>query len=643
MKFIRQLSLLALALVSSLISRAGELRLDLEHAGSNATVQLSGDAGTEYLIESAHGSADQWSPVTSFFLTDPSRLWKDPSATVGNRFFRARSKTTDDIQYAKNFRLIDQNGVSREMFYYYTLETWKAFVLVFTEGNYSGFASKIAALKSNPTYANKVLFWAIDTDVNTTRSNILKQATAAGISWPVFHDPMQLVTHDYGAHFNGEALVISRDLQVVYRGVIDDGSSNYVAAALSSLVADAPIATTRLEPSQTAFTPRVSSAADYSTEIAPLLQAKCITCHSPDNIGSYALTNYASVVSYASKMKDEIMAARMPPWHADPQYGKFQNDLSLSATQKAKLIDWIDAGAPRGSGPDILTNVPPAPPKWPAELGEPDQIVTIPVQSIPAYGTNAYRYIYANATNTEGKWLRAAVVRPGNNKVVHHYIIWEGHSASAMLSGVALYAPGHNDQPFPEGTGIYLPPNCDLTFNLHYTSDGSNETDKPELGLWYASTPPAKELKTAAMVNGFFTIGFGSIPAGNPDYEMTATAYVINNQVTPSALTFANPVRIYSFSPHMHFRGSRMRFEVTLPGSTTKQIVCSVPNYRFDWQSIYTLETPLDLPAGARLDMVGAFDNSAQNLNNPDPTIAMPWGEQSWQEMFIGYITFSDR
>jgi hypothetical protein len=624
-------------------ARAGDLRLNLNKTGSTASVELSGDTGNEYLIESARDSADVWKPVTSFILTDPSRLWKDAAADTGNRFFRARSLPSSEFRFADDFRLIDQNGVSRELFYYATLTSLKAIVVTFAEGNYSSFAPKIAALKTS--FPNNVFFWTIETGVNNTRSNILKEATAAGVNWPVYHDPMQLVTHTYDAHFSGETFVIATaSMTIAYRGVIDDATTNYVRAALNNLTASPSqqVITTRLEPDSGEITPRPETVADYSTVIAPLLQTKCIVCHSPGNIAPFALTKYDDVVSYANSMKQEILAARMPPFHADPEYGKFQNDISLSRAEKAALVDWIDAGAPRGTGPDPITDVPPPPSDWPAEFGPPDQIVTIPVQSIPATGTNAYRYIYANATNTEGKWLRAAVVRPSNRSVVHHYIVWEGHNTSAMLSGVAGYAPGRSELPFPEGTGIYLPPNSDLTFNLHYTSDGKEETDQPQLALWYAATPPAKELKTAAVINYGFTLGFMSIPAGNPDFEITGNAYVLNNNPTLSPLVFANPVRIYSFSPHMHFRGSRMRFELTLPGVTQKQILCSVPKYNFDWQTIYNLQTPLDLPANARIDVIGAFDNSPQNLDNPNPNIAMPWGEQSWQEMFIGYVQYSD-
>jgi hypothetical protein len=188
---------------------------------------------------------------------------------------------------------------------------------------------------------------------------------------------------------------------------------------------------------------------------------------------------------------------------------------------------------------------------------------------------------------------------------------------------------------------VLLPANCPLTFNLHYTADGQPEEDQPILALWYADTPPAKELKTIAASNFLFYFGSLPIPAGNPDFELTSNAFVVNNQATLGAVTFSTPARIYSLSPHMHFRGSRMRFELIKPGVPGKQILLSVPHYNFDWQTIYSFENPIDVPAGSTINVIGAFDNSEQNADNPNQNIAVSWGEQSWDEMFIGYIEYT--
>jgi hypothetical protein len=383
----------------------------------------------------------------------------------------------------------------------------------------------------------------------------------------------------------------------------------------------------RVEPSSGPLLRLNRPLADYSTVIAPLLQKRCVTCHSPGNIAPFAMTNYATVAFYAEAIKEAVMSKEMPPWHADPLYGKFQNDVSLTDQESTQLIDWLNAGFPRGSGSDPLADVsPPAPPKWPVELGEPDEIVTIPTQNVVAVGTEAYRYIYANATNSTTKYLRAAVVRPSNRAVVHHYIVWQGHSTTAQLSGIATYVPGHTDRPYPAGTGVTIPPNAPLTFNLHYTANGAATTDKPELGLWYTNVTPAKTLKIAAPVNLFI-----SIPPNNREYEPSF----------PTSFTFSKPATIYSLSPHMHVRGLRMKFELTISG--VKQTILSVPRYDFDWQTIYVLQTPLDVPANAVVSVTGAYDNSALNIYNPNPNATVGWGEQSWDEMFIGYMEYVDR
>jgi hypothetical protein len=220
--------------LSVIVASAGDARLNLTRTPSAAQVQLSGDVATEYQIEAA-GSLDAqaWSPVVSVNLQESQFVWPDFLAT-GNRFYRARNMSLEQPVYAQNFRLIDHQGKSRELFYYANDTAIKAIVLVFTRGNYTDFAAKITKLKTNSAYSSKVLFWTIDTDSNLTRTNVAQQATAAGISWPVFQDPLQLVTHDYDPHVSGEVFVIENyGGSIAYRGLIDD-SIGVAAITLSS-------------------------------------------------------------------------------------------------------------------------------------------------------------------------------------------------------------------------------------------------------------------------------------------------------------------------------------------------------------------------------------------------------------------------
>jgi hypothetical protein len=594
-------------------------------SGANATLEYSAGANSEFMLEAAT-NLPAWNPVVSMLLTNGLLSWREAVGTNANRFYRVRSVDPSETRDADDFRLIDHTGKSRNLFYYQPDTNFQAFVIIFAQGNYASFASKITAIKNTTRFQNKVLFFTIESDTNATRASISNQVVAAGMTWPVMQDPMQIVTRSYDPHFNGEVFVVTRrDLKIPYRGLIDDGTNTFLVNALDRIFATNRVVITRAEPRQNPIIRLARNVPDYSTVIAPLLQRRCAVCHSPGNIGPFAMTQYEDLIEHAQHMKEMVMTGMMPPFHADPLFGKWQNDISLTGQEKAQLVDWIDAGIPRGSGPDILTNIPPPAPKWPVELGPPDEIVTVPPQSVRAIGTEAYRYVYANATNATPRWLRAAVVRPSNTGVVHHYIVWQGHSNFAQLTGIAFYVPGHNDRPFPPGTGMQIPANAPLTFNLHYTANGEAAIDQPELGLWYSDTPPPRVMQMASPLNYFF-----SIPPGSSDVDVVASQ------------NFGQAATIYSFSPHMHLRGLRMRFELTLPGVPGKQVLLSVPKYDFDWQTVYTLETPLEIPANSTITVTGAFDNSRLNLFNPDPTKTISWGEQSWDEMFIGYIEYAN-
>ncbi|HTG43386.1 MAG TPA: hypothetical protein VK633_02520, partial [Verrucomicrobiae bacterium] len=469
-----------------------------------------------------------------------------------------------------------------------------------------------------------------------TRTGIAAEASRLGLNFPVMHDRAQTVAQLYRAGKAGEVVCVDREtLGVFYRGAINDraeGSSgiagtSFLAAALESFLTHQPIAVRQTKPPGCEVPLVAATELNYSRDIAPILRAKCVTCHSPGNIGPWAMTNHAIVQAYSSSMLEEISTKEMPPWHADPEFGRFKNDSSLTIQEERQLIQWLMAGAPRGEGPDLLETIPPPPPKWPAELGEPDLVIRSPEQTIEASGVEPYRYIFVPTGLTQDKWLKAAIVRPSNPKVVHHYLVWEGASATQMAVGLAGYVPGTQRGAFPEGTGVLLHGNTPLTFNLHYTPDGENAVDQPELGLWFHKTPPAKMFITVPLVNQAF-----NIPAGAREHEVTAKLPII------TALPYAGT--LYGVSPHMHLRGTRMRFEVVYPDNR-REVLLSVPHYEFHWQTGYQFAQPVKIPAGSKLFAIGAFDNSDLNLENPDASQNVKWGEQSFEEMFIGYCDFT--
>jgi hypothetical protein len=639
----RLLYVLILSGLFATLAQGQAPELDIDHNGAPVRVTLQGQPGADYTLQGCDTlAATNWDFLVTLSLTNQLQSWFDSSSTqFPQRFYRALKLDSVPPQFAQDFRLIDHNGRTRSLFYYAFATNVKAFVLIFTGNGCSNVHRMLPTIKAlrDVFTPRGVLFWMIDANRGDTRSNILAEATALGIDLPILHDRAQLVARTYQATTTPEAICIGKPTWTIfYRGQIDDRiasntvptTQSYLSNALSNFLAGRTVSPNRSRESgcDITFTPRQEIS--YSSDIAPLLQNKCVSCHRPGNIAPWSMTNYDIVQIYAPLMRGEILAGRMPPWHADPHYGTFANDSSLSPAEAAMLVQWIDDGAPRGTGPDPLTNVPPPPPTW--ALGTPTNILTIPVQNIPANGQSGngkepYHYVNVTTTFSTDVWIRAAVVRPDNVKIVHHCLVYFGtNSQLAGMDGFfAGYVPGYDPVEFPAGTAKFLPRGAVLRFQMHYITSGSNETDRTQLGLYTTPAPPAYVLQTRSAYNWLF-----SIPPGAPDYEVTA-------QYGP----FPRAVYLYEMSPHMHLRGSRFKYEAVY-SNNTRETLLSVPFYEFHWQTLYRLSQPKLLPAGTKILCTGAWDNSVLNLENPNPNVTVTFGEQTDDEMFIGYFNFAE-
>ena len=606
-------------------------------ANGNAEVNVNGEAGNVVHIEALDDLSQQnWEVISSVFMQSNALKWLDPwPGAAQNRFYRIRQAKATEVQaaYAENFRLIDHTGKAHELHYFWNDERIKAFVLIFAANGCGELNNQVATIRAlkQEFEPQGVRFWMINSKPGDTRASIASEATRLGLNIPILHDSAQTAALLYDAARATEVVCVARDgFEIFYRGAFDERASatsgtatrNYVDEALTEFLAGKPITVRATKPAGCDVPLVSASAISYSTDIAPLLQAKCVTCHSPGNVAPWAMTNHAIIQRYAAAIEHEVSVKNMPPWHADPEYGRFSNNISLSVEEERKLMQWLAAGAPRGTGPDPLEVTPAPPPKWPVELGPPDLVVKAPVQQITAEGVEPYRYIYVQNGLTSETWVKAAIVRPSNTRVVHHYIVWEGASSSQMAAGIASYVPGFKATSFPEGTGVLVSPGP-VTFNLHYTPTGKPETDEPELALWFHKTPPGKELLTLPLLDDNFVI---------PSH--------VNEHEVVQQFTVPLPVTLYSMSPHMHVRGARMKFELVDP-TGRRETLLSVPKYDFHWQTLYELAEPRRVSAGMRVVVTGAFDNSEQNHENPDPDSVVRWGEQSWEEMFIGYFNFT--
>ena len=654
-------------------ARAQAPALTIDRDAGPARIGINGDAGAAYTLESiTNVGSTNWDFLLTLPLTNSQQTWFDSaSAQMPDRYYRARRLDSLPVEAATDFRLIDQVGRSRSLGYHYLDPNIHAIVLIFMGNGCAKLPEMLPAIKAltNQFTPQGVLFWLVDSNPQDNRSNILATAAALGISNgpPILHDAAQLVGRAYHAGAVTEAVAVDTfESSVFYRGAIDDRiggnpvatTQNYLSNALVNFLAGGVVspAVTRPAGCQIPYPPRFTNLL-YSTDIAPLLQAKCVRCHSPGNIASWAMTNYSTVSNRAPSMRTEILAGRMPPWKADPYYGTFTNDFSLTPAEARKLIQWIDDGAAKGEGePDPLANLASPtnyPFSWPADLGPPDAVLKIPAQSIPATGILDYRYL--NVTNTafsSNVWLRAAVVRPTNTRVVHHSLVFDGTTIGMGLDGYfAGYVPGADATAFPPNTGKLLTVGQVLQFQMHYITIGSNQTDRTELGLYLLPTPPAYSLQTKSAVDVFF-----SIPPDSNTYQDTAKfplPPIFNPSATP---VLATNILLYEMSPHMHLRGARIKYEIIYPAGhvPATEVILSVPAYVFHWQSMFRLATPKYIPKGSRILCTAGWDNTAQNKDlmeayaasggNPNylPNQTVGFGEQTYDEMFIGYLNYSD-
>jgi hypothetical protein len=327
-------------------------------------------------------------------------------------------------------------------------------------------------------------------------------------------------------------------------------------------------------------------------------------------------------------IEEVLLTGQMPPWHADPGFGHWANDRSLSAEEAQVLLRWALSSAPRGEGNDPLIG--PAKPllDWP--LGPPNFSVRLPKpESIPANGVLDYRHIAVDLPITNDVWLAGVDVKPGNRLVVHHVIVrakWpdgpdDGSGYGVNLSG---WAPGMMNARFQAGTGKSLRHDAKIDLEMHYTTVGSPQTDQTEIAFYLLPGKPEREVTTRSAIQTDL-----NIPPGVDEARDSAV------------YGFTKPATIYSLMPHMHLRGKWMRFELLSP-TGQRETLLNVPRYDFNWQTVYRLAEPRHVPAGTWLLVTGGFDNSSTNPSNPGPHKRVQFGLQSWDEMFIGFFDAAD-
>jgi hypothetical protein len=385
----------------------------------------------------------------------------------------------------------------------------------------------------------------------------------------------------------------------------------------------------------------------FYRDVLPILEQHCQSCHRAGEIAPFALVTYQDTRPWLPEILQAVQARKMPPWFADPCCGHFSNDPSLTPQQLAIIADWVEAGAPAGDRKDA----PPAP-HWSAgwNIAPPQLILKMPRPvKIPASGDVEYTYEIVPTNFAEAKWARMAELRPSARNHVHHAVVYirppeshwlrgapmgvpftastlhdphlmhDAHSTTSDL--LLVYAPGSSPEGFPEGMAKFIPAHSDLIFQMHYTTNGHATTDQSSLGLVFSKVAPKQRVLTLQLANDHDVI---PIPPNTDNYRVEVAG------------TLPNDATLLSFFPHMHLRGKKFEYNI-VHADGSRETLLRV-NYDFYWQLSYVLDHPRPLPAGAKLEAIAWYDNSKNNQHNPDPNSEVEWGDQTYNEMMVGFF-----
>ncbi len=496
-------------------------------------------------------------------------------------------------------------------------------------------------------FSGEVQFVFISSNQQDSLAKLAHFVRSQEMSIPFLKDPGNTVADQFQAERTPEVFLLDQRRNIRYRGRIDDqytygiqrpqADHLYLLDAIRSLQTGEAVEVSKTEAVGCVIGRVLQSSEDttvtFANQISRILNQHCVNCHRNGQIGPFSLIEFDEVVGWAGMIAEVVADNRMPPWHASADHGEFANDSRLSEEEKQLIARWIANGAPLGDVGQM-----PAPPifdeAW--QIGKPDAIITMSAEpfEVPATGTVPYKYFLVDTNFEEDKWVKAAECRPGARAVVHHIIVGlrgegefgrrerrQGVHDDLDSEWISATAPGAPPMILPDGYAKFIPAGAKLVFQMHYTPNGTKQHDISEIGLIFAEP---HEVRKRVYTQQVHSARF-EIPPGDPHYEVKART------------TIQKDAELIALFPHMHFRGKSFTFQLREPGQDPVTLL-HVPNYDFNWQNSYVLKQRLEIPAGSVMSGTAIFDNSAKNLANPDPTQAVRWGDQTWDEMMIGYF-----
>jgi len=533
------------------------------------------------------------------------------------------------LDRVSDFALLDSSGSFHQLSRY---QHRKALVVMAYAGNCPAMDSLLTEYETLAArHAGEDFeFLLIDTQ-DRDRAELQALNTAL----PILEDDAKLVSETLSIANAGDVLVLNPErLSLYYRGQ----PSEDLNATLQSINGEGVSDTLNLPGENCAINyaereQHSETPPDYSTEVAPIILESCVDCHRQGGVGPFALDSYIMVLGWSPMIKEVLLNKRMPPTQVDPYVGHSEGARYLKPEAMQTLIHWINNRAPRGDGEvdPLEAFVVEDRSAW--AFGEPDFIVTGPQNEVPSTGVMDYVYDDVELPFEEDKWLRAIEYKAGDESVLHHLVtfvtppeedFWgeERDSESVTRRFVESYLPGKvNAVEFEPGTAVLIPKGHKLSMQFHYVTNGQSTVDETRVGLYFSEEPMLKEKLTLAVSSRFV------LPPEDPDYELRAEQRLDEDVI------------LTGVRAKMNFRGKRMKFIVEDPDGNSSEIF-SVPAYNYGWQPHYQLDEAVPVAAGSTLRVLGAFDNSISNPNNPDPSKEVTFGLESWEEMFTGYFTF---
>lgn len=490
-------------------------------------------------------------------------------------------------------------------------------------------------------YADKgVEVVAIDANAQDSKDDVERLISDVSLSVPVLLDQDARVADLLGARRTPEVFVLGKDRRILYRGRIDDqhdvavrgaqATRNDLRIALDELLAGQPVSRPitnatgcligrRKEPSRDA-------GVTYTKDIVSILDRRCIECHRAGEIGPFAMSDYDEVAGWADTILEVVEGGRMPPWFASPDHGTFINDARMTPVEVRTLREWVEQGCPEGDASDL-----PERREFVDGWNIPTPDVVYPMAKkpfeVPATGEVSYQHYVIDPGFTEDKWIAASEVRPGNHAVVHHVLVYvKDPGKSVFVDGIkgsllGAYAPGSPGRALRPGSARRVPAGAKLILQVHYTTTGKPEKDLSVLGLKFCDPSEVTEVIESGWATNFFL----AIPPRAANHTVKAF------------FTFPEDRELHQLTPHMHLRGKSFKYIAHYPDGS-QEILLDVPRFDFGWQIDYVLTTPKPMPKGSRLECVAVYDNSEGNRSNPDPNRTVTFGEQTWDEMMIGWF-----